>query len=478
MAPAVSGAVPATGPTWLLLLALVVPWAGAGLLYFVDGRRRPAAWSAVAVLGLALAAGLALLGVTATRGPMELVTGGWPAGVSIRLHADPLGSVFLAFSLLSMIAAGAHETAAGLESRAFPAILVLAAAGLSGLFLTGDLFNFYVFFEIAMVASFALAAHGGGTHEVRSATVFAVANVLGSAFFLGGIAVLYRLSGTLDLAAMAASIPPDQAEASLLAGALLFTAFGLKLGLFPFHFWLPPVYAGSRPAVAAALSGAVANVGSYGVLRLATDVFVPVLTPVSGALEAAAVTVALLGALSVVFGGVMAVSRRLVGEVLAYSAIGQVGYVLLAVAMGGGAGAAAAVVYAAVNALNKTLLFLTRGLDGRIARAAFVAGALSVAGVPPTAGFVAKVELFRIGVGRGSPALLALLVLGGALSLVYMFQAYQHVYWARPAASGRTGRVQGAVAGGLLVLIVASGAWPEPLLAAGRAAAAALGGGP
>ena len=173
----------------------------------------------------------------------------------------------------------------------------------------------------------------------------------------------------------------------------------------------------------------------------------------------------MIGCASILYGGVLAVSRRTASEMLAYSAIGQVGYVLVAVAVGGAVGFAAAVLYAVVNALNKTLLFLTAGLRGAVVAAAFAVGALSVAGVPPAAGFVGKLELFRAGVAADSPVLIALIFLGGALSFVYVFQIYQYDFWrgeraetGRPglpeahhrvvgAARARGGRLAGAVAG-------------------------------
>jgi multicomponent Na+:H+ antiporter subunit D len=207
-------------------------------------------------------------------------------------------------------------------------------------------------------------------------------------------------------------------SAALLVAVGFFIAFSVKLGLFPFHFRLPTVYSGTRPAVAAVLSGAVANIGAYGLLRFGAGLF-------PDELRMAATALIVLGATSIVYGAVLAISRGDTAEMLAYSAIGQVGYVLVAVGVGGPVGLAAAVLYSVVNALNKTLLFLATGLRGALVAGVFAAGALSVAGVPPLAGFVGKLELFRTGIAVGSPALIAVLVLGSALSLVYLFQTCQ-----------------------------------------------------
>jgi multicomponent Na+:H+ antiporter subunit D len=159
--------------------------------------------------------------------------------------------------------------------------------------------------------------------------------------------------------------------------------------------------------------------------------------------------------------------------VLAYSSIGQVGYVIVALAIGGPIGYAAAILYAVVNSLNKALLFLASELRGWLVGFAFVVGALSVAGVPPAAGFLGKLEVFRAGVEQGA-LLLSLLVLGSALSFVYMFQIYQHDFWRDARSAQVSRRAVGAVTASLGLVIVALGIWPEPLLAVSRRAAAAL----
>ena len=189
----------------------------------------------------------------------------------------------------------------------------------------------------------------------------------------------------------------------IVVAAAIFSAFCLKLGLFPFHFWLPAVYVGSHPPVAAILSGALANIGSYGLLRFGGGIL-----PRELALGAAAVMA--LGAASIVYGALQAVSRRDTSEVMAYSAIGQVGYILLALGIGGPVGFAAAVLYAVVNSLNKGVVFLAAGLRGPLVGAAFAVGAFSIAGVPPAAGFLGKIAVFEAAVAEGSVATGAALV--------------------------------------------------------------------
>ena len=157
---------------------------------------------------------------------------------------------------------------------------------------------------------------------------------------------------------------------------------------------------------------------------------------------------------------------------LAYSAIGQVGYVLVAIGVGGPLGFAAAIFYTAINALNKTLLFLTTRIRGPLVGASFAIGALSVAGVPPAAGFIGKLELFRA--VQDSPALLVLLVVGAILSLVYAFQIYQYDHWRGESPGEPSRRRERIVPLVAAAVVLAAGLWPEPLLAVSRAAAAAL----
>lgn len=450
-----------------LTLPLLIPWVTGALLVALDGRRPRVGWLAVVALAAHLAALAALALELPPAGALGMVAGGWPADVGIVLRADRLGLVFALASAVATLAAAVRAVLDGVETRTFPGLVVLLAAGLTGLFLTGDIFNFYVFFELAMTAAYVLTTYGGGRRELGAALVFAAVNLLGSSVFLLSIAGVYRVTGTLAMDAVAVRMAQVEPNAAILIAAGFFVAFGVKLGLFPFHFWLPTVYAGARPAVSAILSGALANIGAYGLLRFGAD-----LLPQE--LHLAATVLVLVGCASIVYGGLLAVSRRDAAETLAYSSIGQVGYVLVALGVGGPVGLAAAVLYAVVNSLNKTMLFLAVGVRGALVSAAFVLGAFSVAGIPPAAGFVGKLAVLHAAVAAASPALVAVFVAGSALSFVYMFQLYQHDFW-RPAAPGAASpwprQLPAAV---LALLVLAAGLWPEGLLSLGRGAAAVL----
>jgi multicomponent Na+:H+ antiporter subunit D len=193
------------------------------------------------------------------------------------------------------------------------------------------------------------------------------------------------------------------------------------------------------------------------------------------------IAVMILGTASIVYGALQAVSRRDTSEVMAYSAIGQVGYILLALGVGGPVGFTAAVLYSVINSLNKGVVFLAAGLRGPVVGAAFAVGAFSIAGVPPAAGYIGKIAIFKAAIAEDSAVtgatLVALVFVGSALSFLYAFQVYQRRFLAQ-----RNGEKTGPLAARLLVfalavLLVLIGLWPEPLVFMSEAAAESLLGG-
>jgi multicomponent Na+:H+ antiporter subunit D len=458
----------------LPVLPAGIPWVLAAVLALLDGRRRWVGVLAAAGLGTSLVSLVWLALVVLREGPIATVAGGWPENVGISLRADALGVAFALVCVGIILVCLLYEVSLGVRWRTFPALVLLVAAGLSGLFLTGDAFNFYVFFEISMTASFVLTGYREEDYQVRGAFIFAIVNLLGSVVFLIGIASLYSITGSLDMQVVADRTDVLEPISVIAVAALIFAAFFLKLGLFPFHFWLPAVYVGSHAPVAAILSGALANIGSYGLLRFGGGIL-------PRELEFGSAAVLVLGSASIIYGALQAISRRDTSEVMAYSAIGQVGYVLLALGVGGPAGYAAAVLYSVVNSLNKGVVFLAAGLRGPLVGAAFAVGAFSIAGVPPVAGFVGKIAVFKAAIAEGSLptslALVALIFLGGALSFLYSFQVYQRRFM-RPGSEGKQSpRSARFLVAALAALVVLLGIWPEPLVSLSEAAAAVLLGG-
>lgn len=451
----------------IVVVPLLVLWPAAIVLALLDGRRRGVGWAAVLTLSVATVLLAVLTARVAIDGPQQLVAGGWAADIGIQLRVDLLGAVFALLSCGVLAAALLQAVSTGIRSRIMPALTVLMALGLTGLFLTGDVFSFYVFFELAMISAYALTAVGGSGRQVVAALLFAVVNLIGSFLFLIAIGALYRVTGTLEMEAVSARAAEVDPNTAIVIAVTFFVAFGIKLGLFPFHFWLPTVYVSVSPPVGAMFAGGLANIGAYGLLRFGGAIL-------PRELELSSVALVVIGAVSIAYGALQAIARRDTREVLAYSAIGHAGYVLVALGLGGPVGIGAAVIFSVANALNKTLLFLASELRGRLAATAFLIGVLSVAGIPPTAGFFGKAALFDAGVDAGSIAAVVLLFIGGALSFVYLFQIYQHDRWRpreerereMPSAPARLTQRGIALALGAVILVL--GLWPEPLLALGE----------
>lgn len=378
------------------LLPLLICWIGGAALIGANGRDRKVAAAAVVLLVAVTAADLWLLLKMTVGGAaiFETTTGDWPAGIGIRLRVDALSLFFGTVCGGVLAAVMQHESRLRIETRQFPGLILLMCAGLHGLFFTGDLFNFYVFFEVAIVASFALAAYGYGRAESRGAFIYMAVNLLGSVIFLVGVTSVYHGAGTLDFALLAQATENGMDEAVLLSGAALLTAFALKLGLFPFHGWVPVVYSHSRPPVAAALAGALVNIGAYGLLRIGWQVFPQATADAAWLLLA-------LGAAGTLYGALLALRRQSPAELAAYVAIAQAGYILLGLGAGGYLGVAAVLLVVLTGALDKTVMFLALDVAGRARRFATLVAAISVAGLPFTIGFVAKVQLFNAGAAPG-----------------------------------------------------------------------------
>lgn len=452
----------------MLVVPILLPWVLAAVFALLDGRKSWIGWLSVVGLAVSFASVVALTFAVVQDGPVELVAGGWPEGVGISLRADALGVTFAALSMGVVLVSLAYEVIRGVRSRTFPALVLFLATGLSGLFLTGDIFNFYVFFEISMTAAYALTSYRERDYQIRAAFIFAIINLLGSVVFLISVAALYHVTGSLDMQIVAERIEDVAPNSIITIAVAVFVAFSLKLGLFPFHFWLPAVYMGSHAPVAAILSGALANIGSYGLLRFGAGIL-------PKELALGVIPIFILGTASIIYGAVQAISRHATVEVLAYSAIGQAGYILIALAIGGTVGYGAAVIYAVVNSLNKALLFLAAGTRGPLVGAAFAIGAFSVVGVPPAAGFLGKLALFKASLTMeslsASIALVALIFIGGALSFLYVFELYGRVF----LKPNETDKKNSPLAARVLVLavgvvVLAVGVWPEPLLVLANAA--------
>ncbi len=440
----------------MIAMPLAILMFGSIVLALLDGTRRRNGWLAALILFAATVATINLGWDVYHNGTYSMAVGGWSQGIGITLRVDMVGIIFAVLCQVVLLASLVYEVVSDVGARIFPALVLFLAVGLTGLTFTGDAFNFYVFFEISMITTYVLVNYGETPRQFRAAFVFITVNLLGSVLFLIGIAGIYHTTGFLDMVRIREQMPLVQENPAILTATIIFVAFSVKLGLFPFHFWLPTVYTGTRPAVAAMLSGALANIGTYGLIRFGLDIF-------PRELEQASFVLLILGAASIIYGGVQAVSRHSPAEVLAYSAIGQVGYIMIALAFAGPLGLGAVILYSVLNSLNKTVLFLSVSLRGWIATTAVAIGAFSVAGVPPVGGFFAKFVMFDLAIDEDSPALVLLIFAGSVLSFVYMFQLYRRRV-ATPAEEPDHGIAVQSVSLIVALAIIIIGVYPDPLL--------------
>jgi multicomponent Na+:H+ antiporter subunit D len=476
----------------LLVAPILFPLAGALVAAVVQGR--VGAWVAVIVSGVVAAIDGVVLYAALDHGPLVYQVGGWQPPQGIVLVADRFSASLALTASIVGLASALHTFLAGAEAarrRLFHPFFLLLLMALSGVFLTGDLFNLYVFMELVILSSIVLVAMAGRPVTVEATFKYAVISAIGSTMLLTSIALVYAATGTLTLADIARQVQQGP-EMPLwpVTAALMLAAFLLKGAIFPFHFWQPDAHSAAPASVSAMLSGVLVKVGFYGVVRMSTLLFPG--TPAMAIL-------APLGGVSALFGAVAALANPDLKRLLAYSTISNMGLILLAFGWGGPAGITAAVVHTVNHALVKGSLFLAGGyiaeqLDehdmhriGGLAQmtpggaAVFGMGALALAGLPPFGVFVGKFALFQAGFSAQDTLLLVVAAVASTLGIAYSLRAFLLVLWGK-TPPWVVSRWRDQMAGGrgfvapllLAAVSLLLGIWPGPLTALGSAIAEEL----
>lgn len=478
---------------YYLLFPLLLPLAGVPLTLFLRKKRRIQSALALGVMLAALGFTLALLyTVLTTREPVTVQMGRWPAPFGITLIADPLG-VFMLLMTHVVLAAGfvyaAGSTEKVVQYPTFYPLFLALAAGLSGAFLSGDLFTLFVCAEVIVLSGTALTAIADDRYGVEAAYKYFYISTLASVFFLLGIGSLYISYGTLNLADLATRIAVNSsAPLTMAALAFLTATFLIKGAVFPFHFWQPDFHAAAPTAVSAMLSSLVVKLGIYGLLRMTTLLF----AGQTGILPSLLVV---LGMAGVVYGGFGAAGTHNAKRMLAYSTLAQIGFILVGIGWGTPLSLSAALVFTFNHALVKAaMLMLAGAMTSRAAvksasfeavigvgkyhpfsGALFLLGGLALAGVPPLNGFVSKLLIFWSGVQAAQYLPLALIGLASLLTLVYIIRAFIKIWFEmHPAAKPKEGDRLWAPAF-LIALSLGLGLWPQPLVALAQRTAAWLG---
>ncbi|TFY96842.1 monovalent cation/H+ antiporter subunit D [Ramlibacter rhizophilus] len=444
----------------LPVLPVLLPLLTAVLLLVLgdgfDARDERQAWRrvlrarVVSLTSIGLSLGLAVtLAVDAHAGDWRVYRlGEWPAPFGIALVVDRLSALMVLLTQAVALPVAAYACAGwDTRGRHFHALLQFQLMGLAGAFVTGDLFNLFVFFEVLLIASYVLLVHGQGLERLRVGVPYVALNLAASGLFLIGVALLYAVTGTLNLADLALRVGAVTGTEALLlqvGGLLLLVVFGFKAALLPLHLWLPATYAAASPPVAA-LFALMTKVGVYAMLRVHGVVFGD--TAGESALLAAPwlLPLALGGSLLAALGAMAAGTlSRLVG----WLNIASVGTILLAVALFSTTGWSAAIYYTLHSTLVVALLFLLadliareRGDRGdRLASAApmaqrallgtlMVLAAASIIGLPPLPGFLGKLMILQAVEGPAAPWVWAGVLLVGFLSLLGLSRAGSILFW-------------------------------------------------
>jgi len=433
--------------SWLVPLPVVLPLTGAGLALALWRHARAQRLISLVALSLTLVASIALL-VRADSAPLIVDVGGWSAPVGITLVADRLSSLMLAissavtlcvlvYSLAQGVADGDEETPVAIYH---PSYLVLAA-GIAIAFLSGDLFNLYVGFEVLLAASYVLITLTGTAERIRSGTIYIVVALTSSVIFLFAIGLVYSATGTVNMAQLALRLPEIDPGVALGLQLLLLLAFGIKAAIFPLSAWLPDSYPTAPAPVTAVFAGLLTKVGVYAIIRTQTLLFP------GGRADDLLMWAALA---TMVVGVLGAVAQNDIKRMLSFTLVSHIGFMIFGIALSSDAGMAAAIFYVVHHITVQTTLFLVAGLIerrggstsldqlGGLAKLApflavlFFVPAMNLAGIPPFSGFLGKVGLLQAGVAAGTPLTYTVVVAGVVTSLLTLYaliKAWNKAFW-------------------------------------------------
>jgi multicomponent Na+:H+ antiporter subunit D len=440
---------------YAILLPLLLPVLGAMSLLVGSRSLRTQRIGGVFFSGITFLASINLVLVTDQVGYIVLQSGGWAAPFGISLVADRFAAIMVAVSSFMGVAVAWYAVgeidAARLRRFFFPLYLALIF-GVNGAFLTGDVFNLYVWFEVMLIASFVLMSIGGKKHELEGGLKYVSLNLLASMLFLVGAGLLYGITGTLNMADIAAKVAASpEPEAALPAAMLLFVAFAVKAALFPFFFWLPSSYHTPPPAVSAIFAGLLTKVGVYALFRFHTLLFESLFSNFQ-------MLLLILSALTMVTGVLGAASHFEMRRILSFHIISQIGYMTVALAIMTPLALASGIFYLVHHIIVKTNLFLISGIVmkikgsddlariGGLVKSApwlaflFFIPAFSLGGIPPLSGFWAKFGVVKAALEAAHWGVVVAALLVGVLTLYSMTKIWGEAFWKpQPEVTGGAG---------------------------------------
>ncbi|WP_416886168.1 Na+/H+ antiporter subunit D [Marinospirillum sp.] len=416
----------------------------------------------IAVLGTAalLVASIYLLLAVRAEGHLVIYMGQWAAPFGITLVADLLSAIMVVLTGMMGLGVAIYSLATTSETYErfgyFP-LMHLLLAGVAGSFLTGDVFNLYVWFEVMLVASFALLILGSERSQMEGAIKYVTLNLVSSAIFLSAIGLLYGLVGTLNMADIAVKLAEVESTGMVDVIAVMFmVAFGIKAGAFPLFFWLPASYHTPPVAVSALFAGLLTKVGVYALFRFFTLIFnqSPDFTH----------EILLWGAGLTMLTGVLGAAAQFeFRRILSFHIISQIGYMMMGLALYTPLAIIGGVFYITHHIIVKTNLFLISGVAHRLLGSydlkklgglykerpllaiLFLIPAFSLAGLPPLSGFFAKFIIIRAGIEAEAWVITFVALLVGMLTLYSMTKIWAEAFW-KPVPEGiNTDKLTGKV---------------------------------
>jgi multicomponent Na+:H+ antiporter subunit D len=427
-----------------LILPILIPFLSAVATLMAWGQRPfQRAMGVLGTVGL-LGAGVMLLDSVWRDGIQTLQVGNWPAPFGITLYADLFSAVMVVLAGLIGLAVAVYSLGsmdADRERFGYYAIFHILLMGVCGAFLTGDIFNLYVWFEVMLIASFVLMVLGGERAQLEGGIKYVTLNLMASALFLAAVGILYGVTGTLNMADLAHRLGRMSAPGLTTALALMFlVAFGIKAAVFPLFFWLPASYHTPPVAVSALFSGLLTKVGVYALIRVFTRLFVQDVGYTH-------TLILVIAGLTMITGVLGAVAQTEVRRILSFHIISQIGYMVMGLGMLTPLALGGAIFYIIHHIIVKTNLFLISGMVlhlrgthqlknlGGLYRAypgvsfLFLIPALSLAGLPPLSGFFAKLALVRAGLETGQFAIVAVALGVSLLTLFSMMKIWNEAFW-------------------------------------------------
>ncbi len=436
-----------------LTLCVLIPFATALVCVLVWKNVCVQRWAGVIGMAALVANSGVLLARVSSDGIQVVQLGNWPAPFGISLVADLLAAIMVLISAIIGLATAVYSLAdidRQRERYGYYAFLHFMMMGICGAFLTGDLFNLFVWFEVMLIASFVLMTLGGERAQMEGSVKYVILNLVSSALFLAGIGILYGKTGTLNFADLSVRVGEIMDPGLLTITAMLFlVAFGVKAGLFPLFFWLPASYHTTPVAISAIFAGLLTKVGVYALIRVFTLIF-------TGDTDYTHTLLLILAGLTMVTGVLGAVAQFDFRRLLAFHIVSQIGYLLLGLALFTPLALAGTTLYLVHNILAKSNLFLISGVAERYSGTSylkkmgglyaaapglailFFIPAMALAGIPPLSGFFAKFTLVKAALTgdsfspMGGYILAAVALAVGLLTLFSMTKIWAEAFWKTP----------------------------------------------